>query len=148
MILLCENGKDDLNSYFKSVEQSVEILSDIISSDLNNISDSDFTLEMPDHIEKAKSVFASAAARTNGIFTYYYRLDPKLTNEKGFWFATNNNGATFDSLTVSDLTDEEQKYDWFKVPTTTGQAIWLNPYITENLPENTGIIMLFPIIIK
>ena len=137
MALLCENGKDDMHSYFDSVEQTVEIISDLITTDLNNISDEDFKLVMPEHINNAKTLFASASTRTHGIFTYYYRLDPNLTEEKGFWFATKD-GTHFDSLTVSDLTDEEQKYDWFRIPTKTGQPVWLNPYITENLPKEYG----------
>ena len=138
MSLLCQNGQDSLNNYFKSVEQSVKIISDLISTDLNNIPDDAFESSMPQHMHNADILFASTAKNTNGVFTYYYRIDPDVSNEKGFWYVTDDGGKTFESLTVSDLTVEEMAYDWFRVPKSTGEPIWLNPYLTENLPEKYG----------
>ena len=69
--LLCEAGEKSLDYYFESVEQSVETVSTYIKSDLLTVSDSD----LDKHINKAKNVFNTAANQTNGVMTYYYRIE-------------------------------------------------------------------------
>lgn len=139
MVMLCEQAKNNLNGYFKSVEQSVEILVDLVDNDLESVSDADFEAYMPHHLENAKIIFNSEAKRTNGVFTYYYRIDPAVSDEPGFWYVKGENGE-FAPHQVSDLTDEDQKYDWFRIPKTTGEPIWLNPYITENLEGDVTVV--------
>ena len=71
--------------------------------------------------------------------TYYYRIDPTASNTvKGFWYA-NLDGEGFKERQVTDITlfdtKDTSRLVWFTVPKFKGEAIWLPPYITENLDK-------------
>ena len=133
--LLCDSGKHNLNSYFKSVEQSLNTLSELFSSELKDIPDEDFNTSLSDYVEESRAVFRAAATNTSGVLTYYYRIDPSVekdTNESGFWF-TNLKGEGFKEHEVTDLSDDHYECRWFYEPKNTGAAVWLPPYLTDNL---------------
>ena len=133
--LLCEAGEKSLDYYFESVEQSVETVSTYIKSDLLTISDG----ELDQHMARAKNVFNTSANQTNGVMTYYYRVDPNYSEtEKGFWYVKNKTNE-FEEHEVTDITkydtQDTSKLVWFTVPKFTGKAIWLRPYITDTIEE-------------
>ena len=133
--LLCEAGEKSLDYYYESVEQSVETVSTYIKSDLLTISSN----QLGEHINRAKSVFTTSANKTNGVMTYYYRIDPDYSDtEKGFWYVVNKDGE-FEEHEVTDIskydTQDTSKLVWFTVPKFTGEAIWLKPYITDTINE-------------
>ena len=139
--LLCQNGKNNLNNYFKSVEQSVNIVSGLIDDNLDTIPDSDFNTKFPTHVAQTKSAFLEAAEHTNGVLTFYYRMDPDITaatGEKGFWF-TNLEGKGFEEHDVTDISDHKNDCPWFWIPKQTGEPIWLTPYDTDSLQAVTVI---------
>lgn len=131
--LLCETGEKNLDYYFHSVEQSVRMVSDFASEDLSKTDDA----ALGAHMERVRTVFANAANRTNGVLTYYYRVDPEMTEqEKGFWYV-NLNGKGFEEHAVTDIslydTDDTSALVWFTYPKSVGKPIWLPPYMTDNL---------------
>ena len=133
--LLCEAGEKSLDYYFESVEQSVETVSTYIKSDLLTVSDT----QLNEHMDRARNVFNTAAKQTNGVMTYYYRIDPNYSEtEKGFWYVKNKTNE-FVEHAVTDIskydTQDTSKLVWFTVPKFTGKAIWLKPYITETIEE-------------
>ena len=130
--LSCEIGKNNLNYYFKSVEQSVNTVSSLIDADLDNLSDDNWTA----HMHNADIIFKEAAINTNGAYTYYYRIDPEISNvtgEKGFWYILEDEG--FAPHTVTDITPEG--CPWFWRPKEQDKAIWLLPYDTDSLDNVT-----------
>ena len=133
--LLCEAGEKSLDYYYESVEQSVETVSTYIKSDLLTISDD----QLNEHMNRARNVFNTAANQTNGVMTYYYRIDPNYSEtEKGFWYVKNKTNE-FIEHEVTDIskydTQDTSKLVWFTVPKFTGKAIWLKPYITDTIEE-------------
>ena len=133
LLLLCETGERNLDYYFDSVEKSIGRVSSFASSDLEGEGADD----LEGHVERVRDYFDIVAHRTNGVLTYYYRIDPAYSDSvKGFWY-TNLSGDDFTEHEVTDIT----KYDtsdtsqlvWFTVPKATGEAKWLPPYITDNL---------------
>lgn len=133
--LLCEAGEKSLDYYFESVEQSVETVSTYIKSDLLTIGDD----QLDEHMARAKNVFNTSANKTNGVMTYYYRIDPNYSEtEKGFWYVKNKTNE-FEEHEVTNLPkdglDDTSKLVWFTVPKATGEAIWLKPYITDTIEE-------------
>ncbi|MBO4285818.1 MAG: diguanylate cyclase [Bacilli bacterium] len=133
--LTCETGKSNINYYLKSVEQSVTIVSDLIDSDLDALTDEEYTTNLGSHVERAKRLFYETAINTNGALTYYYRFDLSVTaetNEKGFWFA-NLDDKGFLEHEVTDLSDDKNECVWFYTPKETGKPMWLPPYDTDNL---------------
>ena len=75
LFLLCESGQKDLNSYFESVEQSVEMVSAYVASDLEGLKED----QLAQHLTRVRDIFARLAYRTNGVLTYYYRIDPAIS---------------------------------------------------------------------
>jgi len=133
--LLCSAGEKSLDYYFESVEQSVETVSTYVISDLASTSDDKFD----EHLARSENVFNTAANRTNGVMTYYYRIDPEYSStEKGFWYVINESNE-FEKHVVTDIskydTQDTSKLVWFTVPKFTGKAIWLPPYITDTIEK-------------
>ncbi|MDO4806174.1 MAG: diguanylate cyclase, partial [Coriobacteriales bacterium] len=133
LTLLCESGEKNLDHYFKSVEQSVQMVSAYVESDLGGLTPD----QLDAHLERAKDIFTKMTQRTAGVLTYYYRIDPEVSDtSKGFWFV-NLNGEGFKEHEVTDITkydtDDTSQLVWFTVPKDLGEPVWLPPYITDNL---------------
>ena len=63
--LLCNTGKSSLNYYFKSVEQSVDSVGDLLSADMKEIADLQSEEAIAEHIQKADTLFKSVASHTS-----------------------------------------------------------------------------------
>ena len=133
LLLLCETGQKNLEYYFSSVQKSIGKVSSFVEADIDGVDD----VKLGAHIERVRDYFDQMAYRTNGVFTYYYRIDPSVSkNVKGFWY-TNIDGEGFVEHEVTDITQydtsDTTKLVWFTVPKYKGEAVWLPPYITDNL---------------
>lgn len=133
LLLLCETGERNLEYYFNSVQRSVRKVASFVTADLDGLEED----QLQRHMERVGKYFDEMAAKTNGVLTYYYRIDPTVSKTvKGFWY-TNLNGEGFVEHQVTDIslydTQDTSKLVWFTVPKFKGEAIWLPPYITENL---------------
>ena len=133
LLLLCETGEKNLDYYFNSVQKSVERVAAYTEGDLDGLSNK----ELEAHVERVGKYFDEMAHKTNGVLTYYYRIDPAVSNTvKGFWY-TNLDGEGFVEHKVTDITlydtKDTSQLVWFTVPKYKGESIWLPPYITDNL---------------
>ncbi len=133
LALLAESGEKNLDAHFDSVAQSVDVISEYANNDLTSINISEFSA----HIERVSDLFKNIAKNTNDILTYYYRIDPNVpTDENGFWFVKGPDDIFYEhevtDITLYD-TESQDALVWFTVPKATGRAVWLEPYITENL---------------
>lgn len=133
LLLLCETGERNLDYYFNSVQRSVEKVATHIEGDLDGLS----TEQLEQHVKRMEAYFEEAAYKTNGALTYYYRIDPEVSDTvKGFWY-TDLYGEGFEEHVVTDITlydtRDTSSLVWFTVPKYTGKPVWLPPYITDNL---------------
>ena len=133
LLLLCETGERNLDYYFNSVQKSVRKLATHVEADLDGVESG----QLARHIEHVKPFFEETAAKTNGVLTYYYRIDPAISDTvTGFWY-TDLDGEGFVEHEVTDITlydtSDTSRLVWFTVPKNLGEAIWIPPYITENL---------------
>ena len=133
LLLLCETGERNLDYYFNSVQKSVSRVASYVEADLDGLTDE----QLERHMERVGNYFDEMAAKTNGVLTYYYRVDPEVSKKvKGFWY-TDLDGEGFKAHEVTDIT----RYDtadtsalvWFTVPKYEGTPVWLPPYVTDNL---------------
>lgn len=132
--MLCESGTRSLDYYFDSVQNSVLRVTSYAEDDLEDV---DSEEELDEHIENIREYFGMMASKTKGVLTYYYRIDPTVTSKvKGFWY-TDLTGKGFVEHEVTDITkydlEDTSKLVWFTVPRHEDKAIWLPPYITDNL---------------
>ena len=133
LLLMCETGERNLDYYFNSVEKSIGRVSAFAEEDLGSVGEDGLDA----HVELVREYFDEVAHKTNGVTTYYYRIDPEYSDSvKGFWY-TNLDGSDFKEHEVTDITGydttDTSKLVWFTVPKATGDAVWLPPYITDNL---------------
>ena len=133
LLLLCETGEKNLDYYFNSVQKSVGKVASIVETDLDGLEEK----QLAQHVERVRKSFDEMASKTNGVLTYYYRIDPEVSkNVKGFWY-TNLDGEGFVEHKVTDITEydtsDTSKLVWFTVPKYEGEPVWLPPYITDNL---------------
>ena len=133
LLMLCETGEKNLDSYFNSVEQSVKTISSFAQGDLDDTHED----SLKTHVDRVRTLFGRVARQTNGVLTYYYRIDPAVSETvSGFWY-TNLDGGEFEEHEVTDIsrydTEDTSQLVWFTVPKATGKPIWLPPYITDNL---------------
>ncbi len=135
LLLLCETGEKNLDYYFNSVQKSVSKVATYVESDLSGLEDE----QLARHIERVRKQFDEMASKTNGVLTYYYRIDPAVSKSvKGFWY-TDLNGEGFVEHEVTDIqsydTENTSELVWFTVPKYEGEPVWLPPYITDNLDK-------------
>ena len=133
MLLLCEAGQRNLEYYFNSVQKAVSNVASYVEEDLDGVDDE----KLSAHMERVRRHFGELATKANGVLTYYYRIDPSVSDSvKGFWY-TNLDGTVFVPHEPTDITQydtqDTSKLVWFTVPKQTGEAVWLPPYITDNL---------------
>lgn len=133
LLLLCETGERNLDYYFNSVQKSVGRVASFVQADLDGLEDD----QLQAHMDRVGKYFDEMASKTNGVLTYYYRVDPEVSQAvKGFWF-TDIDGSGFEEHEVTDITlydtADTSKLVWFTVPKHEGEAIWLPPYVTDNL---------------
>ena len=133
LLLLCETGERNLDYYFDSVQKSVRRVAAYVESDLDGLEDE----QLERHMERVGKKFDEMASKTNGVLTYYYRIDPAVSQTvKGFWYM-DLDGEGFVEHEVTDITlydtEDTSKLVWFTVPKYNGEPVWLPPYITDNL---------------
>lgn len=133
LLLLCETGASNLDYYFNGAQESVEEVSTFAQEDVTQLDDKEFSA----HVERVRDYFEYVVKKTAGVLTYYYRIDPEVSDSvKGFWY-TNLDDEGFVEHKVTDITkydtSDTSKLVWFTVPKHEGKAIWLPPYITDNL---------------
>ena len=133
LLLLCETGERNLDYYFNSVQKSVGKVSTFVEEDIDGLERD----KLEHHVNRVRSYFEQLAYKTNGVLTYYYRIDPAVCDTvKGFWY-TNTSGDGFEEHEPTDIkrydTEDTTALVWFTVPKHTGEPIWLPPYVTDNL---------------
>ena len=133
LLLMCETGQRNLDYYFNSVQKSVGKVASFVEDDLDGLEEE----QLERHMDRVGRYFNELVYRTNGVLTYYYRIDPEVSDTvKGFWY-TNLDGEGFVPHEPTDITlydtQDTSKLVWFTVPKNSGEAIWLPPYITDNL---------------
>ncbi|MBQ9872578.1 MAG: hypothetical protein IJM27_11720 [Eubacterium sp.] len=58
-------------------------ISAYVEEDLKGLDDR----ELQEHLDRISAFFRKVLNKTNGILTYYYRIDPSVSSEvKGFWY--------------------------------------------------------------
>ena len=133
LLLLCEAGQKNLDDYLEDLEQEVGVISAYVEDNLDDLSDE----ALQAHLDHVSDFFKKVMIKTKGVVTYYYRIDPIVSSTvKGFWYV-DLDGEGFREHEVTDITlydtSDTSALVWFTVPKYEGKAVWLPPYITDNL---------------
>lgn len=133
LMLLCEAGQKNLDDYLGDLEQEIAAISAYVEDDLDGLSDE----QLQAHLDRVSEFFKKVLVKTDGVRTYYYRIDPAVSSRvKGFWYV-DLDGEGFRAHEVTDITqydtEDTSQLVWFTVPKNEGKAVWLPPYVTDNL---------------
>ncbi|MBO4913977.1 MAG: diguanylate cyclase [Oscillospiraceae bacterium] len=160
--LTCDNCSSAIDSYLNGIEQSVDMVSryaveqlssielarggvigadGTLSEELRTVQEArqqeSFDRYLSGYIADIEPVFHSIANRTNGVVTFYYRINPELSRkEQGFLYTrVGNDSFAKTSLTKLDRYSEDdvEHTGWYYIPIQRGRPSWIEPYDNKNL---------------
>lgn len=159
--LISENRRQIINEYMNSIEQSVNMISHYAEEQLDSVklvagnvigSDGYVLRSEPRPIDEGqralnsylhsylagvRTVFQTMANNTNGIITYYYRLNSQISRQEQGFFCTRVGSAAFTEIPVTDLYAYEENdvehVGWYYKTLENGHPFWMGPYYNDNL---------------
>ncbi len=161
---ICESKLDKINNYLHNTETSVETVSRFVydSFDVTPLSDANvigatgsgrslrkrprtatqqaaLDAYLQEHLADAEAVCKTIAENNAEILSFYYRINPELSDTmKGFWYSRQS-GNHFKQLTVTEIgeykPDDFAHVGWYYLPLERGRPSWLDPYENKNLGE-------------
>ncbi len=159
MRLLEENMEKTLDEYFHSIEQSVEMAANIASDSLDSVvlvengitgksaSQTERTPEqeaildeyLAQYCKQVQNAFSSVASHTHGVVTYYYCINPKISETEHGFFYSKVGKTGFDEqepLDARTLDPEDIEHTtWYYTPIQRGRPSWVGPYTAHFLGE-------------
>lgn len=136
--LTSETKVQEMNSWFHSIEQSVNLFYDycneILPEDESLLSDPNF---MNEHINQVSTLLEDAASNTKNASTVFYRLYSEfLSSDFGVFLVKDKNNAVVKmqptDISLYEKTNRERVAWWYE-PLESGKAVWLDPYFNENI---------------
>ncbi len=138
MLLECSESVQEINEELRNIEQSVNMMSNLLTSSLGEhdellLNKNRFDLYMKMMSELGRN----AVMNTHGSLGAYLRFDPDVTDEGDFFWVKDSvtGGVVNTQLTdikVYDKSDFEH-VGWFYTPLEAGEPIWLDPYYNKNI---------------
>lgn len=128
----------EIDSVIRRVEQSLDTLSDVVMSELDEsgfFADKSYADE---YTGKIHDTVMRMAEHTEGAITAYVRYNPEYSNPtSGIFLTRNSTDEDFDSVTPTDFSmydpDDTEHVGWYYTPVQAGQAIWMDPYLNQNI---------------
>ncbi|MCR5487361.1 MAG: methyl-accepting chemotaxis protein [Lachnospiraceae bacterium] len=129
---------NELDSTISRVEQSVNILSDIVLSGLSErrfFSDVNYADAYTSQVLEQVHRFAE---HTDGAITAYIRYNPEYTNPTSGCFLTRDSlSDPFSEVVPTDFSMYEpsdlEHVGWYYIPVQHGEPIWMDPYLNSNI---------------
>lgn len=137
--LVCTNTARELNSTIFQLEQSVNFLSEMALSNLNDV---DKFFSDPEYVENyTKRIdhdIFQIASNVKDAMSVYVRFNPQYTSPiSGLLYSKNKANEKFRKLVPTDFTkfapDDIEHVGWYYIPVKAKKAIWLGPYMNSNL---------------
>lgn len=137
--IICANESSRINDSLSDMEKSVKIMESYLMAFFTSESDvADGNLQK-EVIESVDHMFSDVVKHTasSGAISYYFRLDPSVSDGKtGLFYSKLNGGDEFISLEPTDISiyekDDTEHVGWFWQPYEAGKPIWMKPYYNQN----------------
>ncbi|MCR4590561.1 MAG: methyl-accepting chemotaxis protein [Lachnospiraceae bacterium] len=129
---------NEMDSTILRVEQSVNILADIVSSRISErrfFSDVNYADAFTNEVIEQVYRFSE---HTDGAITSYIRYNPEFSNPTSGCFLTRNSlDEPFEAVTPTDFTmydpSDAEHVGWYYIPVNNGAPLWMNPYLNSNI---------------
>lgn len=159
MDLMASDTGKSIEEYLESIEQSVESVANLADDTLDstvlisNGAAGDFRSPeertaaqneaidayLKDYCDRIQVVFGSIAARSYGVVTYYYCIDPGISrNEHGFFYSKIGKTGFIEKepLDAGGLDPEDTMHNaWYFTPVERGRPSWVGPYRSDYLGD-------------
>ena len=136
MLNICENKKEELNNILSSIEQSVNIISNISESKIASLDLFGDDYLYNEYINDMEYLFKNISDNTNGAVAFYYRINPELRDSTSGFFFTKFDGYFYRVKNTNLAEYEEDDIEhvgWYYIPKNNGKATWLMPYKNLNI---------------
>ena len=139
MNLLCGEKAQELNSTLGRIEQSVEILGEYATANIESYerltSDDNYRAEYNKAIE---NLGMTAVEKTEGAIAVYLRFSPdSFSSCEGFFQVKNSETGSFEPYELTDFSkydpDDVEHLGWYYIPVNARRAVWLAPYYNKNV---------------
>ena len=137
--LTCGESAQELDEWFVRVEQSVETLAKYALKNLESIERLSADKEyLEEYVQELKALALMLADETDGAVSVYIRFNPDLTTPlSGVFWVEQDKAVGFREFPMTDLAaydpDDMQHVGWYYVPVQAGHAVWVGPYLNENM---------------
>lgn len=135
----CDNESARINDSLSNMEKSVKIMESYLMDFFTDEADVLDPALQQEVIASADKMFVDIAKHTStsGAVSYYFRLDPTISDGKtGLFYSKLNGSEDFLSLEPTDITiyekDDTEHVGWYWQPYEAGKAIWIKPYHNQN----------------
>ena len=167
-VIAADSGKS-VEKYTESIEQSMEMITNMAVDWLDTVAladcgaigaDVDHTLRTPEqaarldaylaeYCSRVRESFGSVATHTHGVVTYYYCINPEISeNEHGFFYSrVGKTGFEVQPpLDARELDPEDIAHTtWYYTPIQRGRPSWVGPYSAHFLDELWTYSFIVPI---
>ncbi|MCR5025146.1 MAG: methyl-accepting chemotaxis protein [Lachnospiraceae bacterium] len=129
---------NEMDSTILRVEQSVNILADIVKSRISErrfFSDINYADAFTNEVLEQVYRFSE---HTDGAITSYIRYNPEFSNPTSGCFLTRNSlSDPFSEVTPTDFSmydsSDVEHVGWYYIPVQNGAPIWMDPYLNSNI---------------
>ena len=136
---ICDNEGERINSSLKNMEKSVIIMERYLMDFFKSETDVEDIEVQRRAIESADKMFVDVAKHTStsGAVSFYFRLDPAISDSKaGLFYSKLEGGDEFISLEPTDISlydkNDTEHVGWFWEPYEKKAPVWMNPYHNQN----------------
>lgn len=138
MRMTCQTEAESLNAMILRIEQSVDMLSDVIMADFDYERFTQNKQYADEYTEQVSGYVHGFAERTEGAVTAYIRYNPEYSNPtSGCFLSRESTTADFDELVPTDFSmydeDDAAHVGWYYIPVRNGGPMWMEPYLNENI---------------
>ena len=130
----CNHEKETVNNTLESLEQSVNIVADIVSEEFEGLSVLESKEKYQDFSNFVADVFSKISTHTENVYTYYFRYNYLLTDTRaGFYKAITDSGVIdYEPLDILQYSiDDIANTGWYYRPLEAKKAVWIEPYICQ-----------------
>ena len=169
MNLTGQDTRKSLEKYLESIEQSVEMAGNIASDSLDSVvlvecgaagayaRQNERTAEqiarldeyIAGYCDRLQASFATIASHTQGIITYYFCINPEISQTEHGFFYSKVGKTGFDRqqpLDARELDPQDMEHTtWYYTPIQRGRPSWVGPYTAHFLNEMWIYSYLVPI---
>lgn len=143
MTLCSEKQLTELNACITSIEQSVNMLADLCTVQLDYSKFENNEKYIKEYTDSIFDLVETVSTDTNGAIAAYVRYNPEIAPPtSGIFLTRNSTEESFQSMEPTDFSiydkDDTEHVGWYYIPVEKGEATWMDPYYNENI----GIYMI------